>query len=179
MNNTRRTSQSQKLAHALGWFSIGLGVIEALMPASVSRTSGIQGNYNLVRGYGAREIANGVGILTAKDPTPWMWARVAGDVMDISTLAARGGGRSSIFALIAVGSVTALDIFCVSKLTAEKQRQRGPKRDYRDRSGLPESPDAMRGAARRVLKRVRALSSVTSPASPSVVGTGGAPDSVH
>lgn len=161
MNYTRNTYYSahpQRLAHALGWFSIGLGVVEALIPASFSRASGIRANETLVRGYGAREIANGVGILTAKNPTPWMWARVAGDVLDMSTLAARGRGKASVLALIAVAGVTALDITCARKLTTDKERLHGPKRDYSDRSGMPESPDNMRGAGRQELKRVRALS---------------------
>jgi hypothetical protein len=167
MNATRNISSgnsalSRDVARALGWFSIGLGLAEALMPASVSRASGIKGNDTLVRSYGAR--ANGVGILLAKDPTPWLWARVAGDAMDISALAVRGGGRASVFALIAVAGVTALDIACASALKSQKQRARGPQRDYSDRSGMPESPEQMRGAARRELKRARKFSSVSSPA---------------
>jgi hypothetical protein len=163
-NRFNRSATPMGMARALGWFSIGLGLAEALLPAAVSRASGIKGDERLVRGYGAREIANGVGILTAKDPTPWIWARVAGDVMDISTLATRGSVKGSALALIAVAGVAALDVACASKLKSEKQRPRGPTRDYSDRSGLPESPDQMRGAARRELKRVRALSPVNSAA---------------
>jgi hypothetical protein len=160
MNDMRNPSAAGKsvypedVARALGWFSIGLGLAEALMPSTVSRASGIKGSETLVRNYGAREIANGVGILTADDPTPWVWARVAGDVMDISTLAARGAGRGSALAFLAVAGVTALDIVCASKLKAKKARLRAaPKRDYSDRSGLPEPAQQMRGAAIRELKR--------------------------
>ena len=76
----------------------------------------------------------------------------------LSLLAARGRGKASVLALIAVAGVTALDITCARKLTTDKERLHGPKRDYSDRSGMPESPDNMRGAGRQELKRVRALS---------------------
>jgi hypothetical protein len=170
MNDTRHLSDGKpivflRMVKALGWFSIGLGLAEALMPARVSRASGIEGNERLVRGYGAREILNGVGILTAKDPAPWLWARVAGDVMDISTLASRGGGSASVMAVVAVAGVTALDIACATRFRSYKTRPRGPKRDYSDRRGMPASPDQMRGAALRVLGKTRPLSTEGLPAS--------------
>ena len=57
MNDTRHLSDGKpnmllQMAKALGWFSIGLGLAEALMPARVSRASGIQGNETVsVSGY--------------------------------------------------------------------------------------------------------------------------------
>ncbi len=106
----------------------------------------------LVQAYGAREIATGVGILASKDPTPWIWGRVAGDALDLATLAAalqgnpRARGNVGI-AIAAVAGVTALDILCAQTLSSETTEPMRPARDYTDRSGLPRSPDAMRGAA--------------------------------
>jgi hypothetical protein len=153
------------IARTLGWLSIGLGLAEALMPGPASRVSGINGSKTLLRTFGVREFANGVGILTAKDPSPWIWARVAGDIMDVSTLALRGRGSASALTLLAVAGVAALDVACASILRKERNRPQPPRKDYTGRSGLPEPPHQMRGAARRQLKP--RLSAVANPVSDS------------
>ncbi|MBV9236210.1 MAG: hypothetical protein JOZ94_10300, partial [Xanthobacteraceae bacterium] len=53
-------SSADKLARALGWFSIGLGLAELIAPNSITRALGLRGKEGLVRSYGAREIAAGV-----------------------------------------------------------------------------------------------------------------------
>ena len=40
----------------------------------------------LIQAYGARERVHGIGILTADDPTPWIWERAAGDAVDIASV---------------------------------------------------------------------------------------------
>ena len=52
------------LVRFLGWFSIGLGACEILAPGSIARISGSRDHKTLVRSYGLREVATGVGILT-------------------------------------------------------------------------------------------------------------------
>ena len=71
-----------KLARGLGWFSIGLGLAELIAPRSIARISGTRNHSSLVRSYGLREIAAGVGILATSRPAPWLWARVAGECCD-------------------------------------------------------------------------------------------------
>lgn len=61
------------LARGLGWFSIGLGLAEFLMPQTMARTVGLEGKESLVRAFGLRAIASGAGILMARDPEPWIW----------------------------------------------------------------------------------------------------------
>jgi len=108
------------LTRFLGWFSIGLGVCEVLKPGAVSRIAGANNHKNLVRFYGLREIAAGVGILTNPDSSKWLWARVAGDVVDIaSILKGSDNGVASTGALAAVAGVTALDIYCAKRVSAE------------------------------------------------------------
>jgi len=108
------------LTRFLGWFSIGLGVCEVLTPGAVSRIAGANNHKNLVRFYGLREIAAGVGILTNPDPSKWLWARVAGDVVDIaSILKGSDNGATSAGALAAVAGVTALDLYCAKRASAE------------------------------------------------------------
>ena len=76
---------SDKLARALGWFSLGLGLIELFTPHRITRSLGLEGNEGLVRAYGAREIGAGVLSLSV-DKKAGLWSRVAGDGLDIVTL---------------------------------------------------------------------------------------------
>ncbi|MDB5390003.1 MAG: cyclase/dehydrase [Planctomycetaceae bacterium] len=110
-----------KVARALGWFSIGLGLAELLKPRDLARATGVD-DATLVGIYGIREIVCGIGILRSSQPTGWLWARTAGDVLDIATLASasstsrnRGGAMAS---LAAVAGVTAVDVMCAMRLSA-------------------------------------------------------------
>jgi hypothetical protein len=111
------------VARGLGWFSIGLGLIELLAPRFLANRLGLGSRNRLVTGYGLREIATGIGILAVQDPTRLIWSRVAGDVLDLTTLAvpltgsvARKGGAAISFA--AVLGVTILDVLCARTLSS-------------------------------------------------------------
>ena len=84
--NDRDIVQAQRLARALGWFSIGLGIAEVAAPGTVAQIAGINGNRGLVRALGVREIAHGVGILSRRKPVGWLWSRLFGDVIDLAAL---------------------------------------------------------------------------------------------
>jgi hypothetical protein len=150
----RRTDSTLGIAKGLGWFSIGLGLAEVLAPHALARGLGMRGNERLIASYGAREIATGIGILASRDPTPWIWGRVAGDALDLGTLATGLDGhnrqRGAVgVALAAVAGVTLLDVLCGRALSARRQgARRAQARDYADRRGMPQPPEAMRGAAR-------------------------------
>jgi len=109
--------RAAQLAQALGWFSIGVGLAELLAPRAAARTIGMDKERPLLlRSFGARELASGLGILvTGRRPAGWLWARVAGDAMDLAALAAAAGsarsrrGRIALTAA-AVAGVTALDV---------------------------------------------------------------------
>ncbi len=109
------------LARGLGWLSIALGTIELLAPRAVASRVDLAGRGGLVGSYGLREIAAGVGILAAADPTKLMWGRVSGDALDIATLLGGlfGSGRKAGagFALLAVAGVTAADVVCARALS--------------------------------------------------------------
>lgn len=64
------------LARGLGWFSIALGFTEVLAPRSLARALGMDGDEALLRAYGVREVATGIGILSTATPVPWIWGRV-------------------------------------------------------------------------------------------------------
>jgi hypothetical protein len=145
-------SSTDALARGLGVFSIALGVMELVAARSLSRALGMQGSENLVRAYGLREIATGVGILASKDPMPWLWGRVGGDALDIATLAVgldqENPKRGNVaLALASVAGVTALDVYCAQTLSRESPIPLPPLRDYSHRSGFARSPERMRGAA--------------------------------
>ncbi len=153
MSHRSNNHTAHRLAQGLGWFSIALGVTEMFAPRALGRFLGMEEHAELLRAYGAREIVAGVGILAQDDPTPWMWGRVGGDVLDLGTLA-MGLGRSNpqrgnvAIAVGAVAGVTALDVLCARTLANDHGRSPLRLRDYSSRSGLPRSPEAMRGAAR-------------------------------
>src|SRR5947209_4230603 len=112
--------RTRSLARFFGWFSIGLGAVELVAPGALVRFVGTA-RTGLVRGFGLREIAAGIGILTSERMTPWVWGRVAGDALDLAALAvavARGRRRNALIATGAVAGVTALDLLVVRRLSA-------------------------------------------------------------
>jgi hypothetical protein len=153
-------ASAHAVAQGLGWFSIGLGVTELIAPGQLARFLGMEERTELIRAYGAREIMTGIGILSQQDPTPWLWGRVAGDAVDLATLAPglradNPSHRNVIVAVAAVAGVTMLDAVCAQRLSRQRRaraaaRRRLRARGYGNRRGMPHPPEAMRGAARDV-----------------------------
>lgn len=140
------------LARGLGLFSIALGIAEVAAPRALARAFGMKGQEGLIAGYGLREIATGIGILASKDPTPWIWGRVAGDGLDLATLATALEGNNPKkgnvgIAMAAVASVTALDVYCAQTLSRESPHPLEPLQDYSDRTGYPRGIKQSHGAA--------------------------------
>ena len=108
---TRPTAS--RTANALGWLSIGLGAAEL---AGAGRLLGLMGGRRsgVARLYGLREIATGIGLLRASDPTPWVWGRVGGDALDLASLVGgygrgRPGRGNRTLALLVVALIGAMD----------------------------------------------------------------------
>jgi hypothetical protein len=140
--------QARAGARALGWLSIAIGAAQLLAPQRVARAAGVSAPPLAVRGSGVREIATGVALLRSERPTTWMWARVAGDVLDATVLARalrseRSAGTK--LALCAVGALALADL-----LLARRLSQPAPiaPMDYKNRSGFPMATQQMRGIAR-------------------------------
>lgn len=157
-----KTNQSQRgqadtttyrVVQGLGVFSIVLGVFELVCGRWLGRSLGLDRKEHIVRLYGGREILTGIAILASKDPTPWVWGRVAGDALDIGALAygyARDpdDGRGIASALLAVGGATAADVYCAVKLSSASKVPLPPVKDYSNRSGFPNGrPRGESGAA--------------------------------
>lgn len=124
--------EGQKLATGLGWFSLGLGLYEVVAPRHLGRVLGMEDCAGLLRLYGLREIGTGIGLLSQQKgpgkPAPWVWGRVAGDALDLATLAAGLASdnpkRDNVLAAIAaVAGVTLVDVVCAQGLS-ERQRDR-------------------------------------------------------
>ena len=131
--NADRGTGGESLANFLGMFSLGLGLAQMIAPEGMSKLVGIkdaEGNRGLMRALGAREFSNGIAILSRQQPEKAMWSRVAGDAVDIATLAAAGAsprtnrGGVAIAAASVLG-VTALDVYCARELTRAKAGEAG------------------------------------------------------
>ena len=129
-NDLDRKIRPERLANGLGWFSLGLGMAELMAPDSVARLIGVRPDAQAVstlRAYGAREIANGMAILSEPDRAGWMWGRVGGDAIDLLTLsqAEKTNPGRTLAATLAVLGVTAVDIMCARQLTDGSTRRYG------------------------------------------------------
>ena len=135
----------RKRVRALGWLSLGLGLAETAAPHALARAVGARSRPALVRtAYGLRELAAGAGLLTTSNPRPWVWARVAGDALDLATLAAVARGQNprrgaAALALAAVAGATALDLHTALALGRDGQAD-----GHRAQKGAPPDADEVR-----------------------------------
>ena len=111
-----------RLAKPIGWFSLALGAAEFLKGREIARVHGVPEGKNVVRGFGAREIAAGVGVLAApRSPIPFL-ARAAGDVLDLgaagyaTTKATGDKGRVAKASLATVAGFLVLDLLMARAL---------------------------------------------------------------
>ncbi len=119
----------QRITKGLGWFSIGLGLAEIVAPETIANLIGVSDRKrtrNTLRMYGLREVAAGIGILSQPNASAWLWARVAGDVVDLSTLGKAMTSRRTErakagAAAAAVLGITALDLHCAQRLSSQPE----------------------------------------------------------
>lgn len=122
---------NERLANALGWVSLGLGLAGLAAPREVARCIGLPDDdktCGLLRFVGAREIVSGLGILSTSRPSGWVWSRVAGDAMDLALLGTAmtsdGADRERVaLTTAAVAGITAMDLMCGQQLS---KPQEGP-----------------------------------------------------
>lgn len=139
------------VALGLGYFSLGLGLLELFAPKQVTRFLGMEGKETLVRAYGVREIASGIASF-APSHRGGVWSRVAGDVLDIATLLLaytdRNPRKSNVgLALAAVTGIALVDFAAAQSLTSTHRRN-GAAKDYQHRSGWPRGRSYSHGAAK-------------------------------
>lgn len=115
-----------RLARALGWFSLGLGLAELVAPRRLGRLIGVDGGRRgTLRAFGLREIVTGLGILGQARVPAWLWARTGGDVLDLaylgSTLYSRKRNRNRVaIATAAVLGVAVLDLLSSRQMSRRR-----------------------------------------------------------
>ncbi|MET8053023.1 SRPBCC family protein [Streptosporangium sp. NPDC005286] len=124
------------LVRALGWTSLGLGVAQLAAPGAVSRLAGVDDSpkaFGAVVLVGVRELFHAATLLSSRDPAPWVWARVAGDALDLALLgraiAGRTGWRRGRVTAVAatVAVVTAADL-CAAIRASRHRPEEGSAR---------------------------------------------------
>jgi uncharacterized membrane protein len=112
---------------ALGWVSVGLGVAALLRPSTLTQAAGVGSGRRVtrtMRAIGARELTTGAGLLMQPRQTGWLWARAAGDVIDLGLLAAAGRQRHYRSERIAMASALVAGLTVLDVLSAwDRQRQ--------------------------------------------------------
>jgi hypothetical protein len=143
-----------QLARALGWFSIGLGVVEFFAPRRVTETLGMEGHETLIRAFGVREILAGIMSLSV-DKNAGLWARVGGDGLDaaalLSGLTPDNPKKGNVaLALLIVGGVAMLDYRAAQDTKPRRQPRDAPRKLYPARSGFPKGIESARSAAKQI-----------------------------
>jgi uncharacterized membrane protein len=143
----------EKLARGLGWFSIGLGLAEVLAPRGIAKIAGVRGKHTgLIRLFGLREIAHGIGIFAqdaqGKRPAAAVWSRVMGDALDLAALGAAAASPRSdkgrvAFATANVLTVTALDVLCAQKLSSRNSTTSGGAIHVKKSIAINRSPEEL------------------------------------
>ena len=117
-------ANGERLARAVGWFSIGLGLPQVAAPRDFAQAIGVSGDDDsraVVRLVGLRELACGIAILARPRSSAWFWARVAGDAMDLALLgrALTSGGTKRnrlAAATAAVAGIAVQDLLLARRL---------------------------------------------------------------
>jgi hypothetical protein len=118
----------KKIGVGLGFFSIGLGLLEVAAPGRLAKWLGTEGKSarRLITLFGARELLAGGMLLRGPAVSTNVWNRVVGDAMDLAALGL-AFGRSNrkgpvAGALAFVGGATVLDALTARGLDQQTGR---------------------------------------------------------
>jgi hypothetical protein len=149
-----------RMARALGWFSIGLGATELFAARRVTETLGMEGSETLVRAFGVREILSGIMSLSV-DKNAGLWARVGGDGIDaaalLSGLTLDNPKKANVaLALLVVGGIAMLDYRAAQDTKPRRPALNARRRLYPDRSGYPKGLAAVKSRAKELVDHATA-----------------------
>lgn len=154
--DTLRRINFDSVGHTLVLASLGLGLLEILLPRRVQKMVGVRrGDHTgLIRMLGAREITSGLLTYSFDPPHRGMWARVLGDALDLAllsrvfTLRRASKGRAAA-ATAFIAGITAVDVLTAVQLRRLQAEQRAYSTlVHEDLSG------ARSGRAFRVVKSI-------------------------
>jgi len=126
-----RGRRSEQLADGLAIASVGLGLAELIAPRAMARLVGVRDRRTVRRMMmlkGLRELTCGVGLLAARRRAPWLWLRVAGDVVDLALLGAtartslRNDGRRLTGAMAAMAGLGVLDVVAARGVMTQERK---------------------------------------------------------
>lgn len=113
------------MARTLGWISLGIAATELAAPRKLEELMGLGDGEitGILRTLGIRELLHGVDILSHQNPTPGIWGRVAGDLLDgvlLAVAAAKSRRPAGLAATAAaVLPVVAADLVCAARLSTK------------------------------------------------------------
>lgn len=121
---SRSPSQRSRLAKILGWTGIAIGIGALTAPGTLIRSSGLPDGRRtrwVLVASGLREVMTGIGATSSSRPRKWIWARLAGDMIDFAVLGSAFASRRSdrnrlVYACAAVGVITAMDAWALVRL---------------------------------------------------------------
>ena len=127
MGSTMKTKTSKAIPRALGLFSLGLGAVQLADPRRVNELIGLKHRERTAlaqRAVGMQELTTAMGLLGPSPSAPWVWNRVAGDVLHYGMLRKAFNGRAAkdrsktagaIKAVLAIGAVDLVSAVLVSR----------------------------------------------------------------
>ncbi len=157
------STSSTALSRGLGLASLALGVPQVAAPDRFAQAIGASGRgdaRDATVAVGLRELTVGLGLLGRRRSTPvYLWARVAGDVMDLVLLgrtlrsSGRGNPRTAAATAATLG-LTAVDLHAARRAGRAQTAQGAPTAE-----GAPTAQDAQTGKDARAGKGRGASSS--------------------
>lgn len=118
----------KKIGLGLGFFSIGLGLVEVAAPGRLARWLGVESDNakKLIAFFGARELLAGGMLLRGPAVSTNVWNRVVGDGMDLAALGlafGRSERRGAVGAALGfVAGATIADVITARGLDRETAR---------------------------------------------------------
>ena len=118
----------KKLGLGLGFFSIGLGLLEVAAPGRIARWLGVEGKTaeRVTKLFGGREILAGAMLLRGPAVSTNVWNRVFGDTMDLAALGiafGRSNRKPAVAGALAfVAGATLLDVVTARGLDDQTAR---------------------------------------------------------
>jgi hypothetical protein len=150
LHRSRKNESVDPLATSVALLSVGIGLATFLAPRRVAEGLGMADQETLIRAYGVREFTTGLGLLAGHERSPWLTARVGGDMLDLAALApavrsANPKRANVLLAIAAVVAISLLDLTCARRLGTRPAIDRGDlQAKFRK---LAHSLDRLRGLA--------------------------------
>src|SRR5215216_3113077 len=124
--------RNERNAKLLRLFSVALGVSQLAAPDGVASLIGVKPRVSTrwgLRALGVREILSGLAILARPSSAGPLWARVAGDALDLALLGRPFGARGAdstrlLAATAAVAGVAAVDVYAAARSSRNQTIQK-------------------------------------------------------